>query len=70
MPPPDCATSTRTRRSAGRATDVLRTLATSFALAEFPVFYDTSWERRLSVFTLDNGDGWTLPDRQADGSPT
>lgn len=54
----------------GTSNDILRTLATSFALAEFPVFYDTSWERRLSVFTLDNGDGWTLPDRQADGSPT
>ena len=54
----------------GTSNEILRTFAATFALAEFPVFYDTSWERRLSVFTLDNGDGWTLPDLQADGTPT
>ncbi|MDW8247646.1 MAG: hypothetical protein RMJ84_13835, partial [Sandaracinaceae bacterium] len=33
-------------------------------------FYDTSWESRLSVFALGNGDQFTIPDRQADGSLT
>jgi hypothetical protein len=54
----------------GTSNDILRTYAAAYALSEFPVFYDTSWERRLSVFTLDNGDGWTLPDVQADGGQT
>lgn len=54
----------------GTSNDVLRTYAAVFALAEFPVFYDTSWERRLAIFTLENGDGFAIPDFQPDGSRT
>jgi hypothetical protein len=54
----------------GTSNDILRTYAAVYALSEFPVFYDTSWERRLSVFTLDNGDGWTIPNVQTDGTAT
>jgi hypothetical protein len=54
----------------GTSNDVMRTYAALFALSEFPVFYDTSWERRLAIFTLDNGDGFAIPDFQPDGTPT
>jgi hypothetical protein len=50
--------------------DILRVYATVFALNEFPVFYDTSWERRLAIFALGSGDGFTIPDTQRDGTPT
>ncbi len=50
--------------------DILRVYATIFALNEFPVFYDTSWERRLAVFALGSGDGFTIPDTQRDGTAT
>lgn len=50
--------------------DILRVYATAYALAEFPVFYDNSWERRLDVYQLGNGDGSTIPDLQRDGTTT
>ncbi len=54
----------------GTSNDVLRFYATAYALLEFPVYYDTSWEQRLAVFKLGNGDGFDIPDRQPDGTPT
>ncbi len=55
----------------GSTTDeVLRDWATMLALAEFPVYYDTSFEQRLVVFKLGNGDGYTVPPEIAvDGTP-
>jgi hypothetical protein len=50
--------------------DILRVYATVFALNQFPVFYDSSWERRLAIFALGSGDGFTIPDTQRDGSAT
>jgi hypothetical protein len=50
--------------------EILRDWATVLALAQFPVFYDTSFEQRLSVFKVDAGDSFTLPDVQSDGTPT
>jgi hypothetical protein len=40
------------------------------ALANFPVYFDTTFEQRLSIFKLGNGDQFTIPDVQADGQPT
>src|SRR5690606_37236781 len=54
----------------GTSNDVLRFYAAVFALAEFPVFYDSSWEQRLAVFKLGNADGFDIPDTQPDGSAT
>lgn len=54
----------------GVSNDILRVYATVFALNEFPVFYDTSWERRLAIFALGSGDGFTIPDTQRDGTAT
>ncbi|GAB4205893.1 MAG: hypothetical protein OHK0013_22090 [Sandaracinaceae bacterium] len=50
--------------------DILRVYATAFALSEFPVFFDTSWESRLAIFNIGNGDEFTIPDTQGDGSRT
>ena len=52
------------------SSEVLRIYAAVYALAEFPVYYDTTWEQRLSIFKLDNADGFTIPDFQRDGSTT
>ncbi len=49
---------------------VLRDWATILALATFPVFYDTSFEQRLSVFKRESGDGFRIPATQPDGSAT
>lgn len=54
----------------GTSNDILRFYATVFALLEFPVYYDSSWEQRLAVFKLGNGDGFDIPDRQPDGTAT
>jgi hypothetical protein len=48
----------------------LRDFATISALSEFPVFYDTSFEQRLLVFKLGSGDGYTIPAKRRDGTPT
>lgn len=50
--------------------EILRLYAAIYALAEFPVFYDPSFESRLAVFKLDNADGFTIPDVQLDGEAT
>jgi hypothetical protein len=54
----------------GTSNDILRLYAAIFALAEFPVFYDPSFESRLAIYKLDNADGFTIPDIQLDGQPT
>jgi len=54
----------------GTTNDIMRFYAVVFALAEFPVFYDTSWESRLAVFNIGNGDQFTMPDTQPDGGLT
>ncbi|MCA9606369.1 MAG: hypothetical protein KC619_12270, partial [Myxococcales bacterium] len=54
----------------GTSNEVLRLYASVFALSEFPVFYDPSFESRLAVFKLDNADGFTIPDVRLDGEPT
>ena len=54
----------------GTTNDVLRDWATILALAEFPVYYDTSFEQRLIIFKLSSGEGWGLPNVQPDGTPT
>jgi hypothetical protein len=50
--------------------EILRDWATVLALAQFPVFYDTSFEQRLAVFKVAAGDSFTIPDVQQDGTPT
>ena len=50
--------------------EILRLYAAIYALAEFPVFYDTSFERRLAIFKLENGDGFEIPNVQQDGTQT
>lgn len=54
----------------GTSNEILRVFAAIFALAEFPVFYDPTFEAKLSIFKLDNADGFTIPDVQQDGQPT
>ena len=54
----------------GVDTETLRDFATIQALAEFPVYYDTSFEQRLLVFKLGSGDGYTIPEKHRDGTPT
>jgi hypothetical protein len=54
----------------GTDSDVLRDAAAIFALSEFPVFYDTSFEQRLLVFKLGSGDGYKIPRTRADGTNT
>jgi hypothetical protein len=49
--------------------EVLRDWATILALAQFPVFYDASFEQRLSVFKFGTGDGFRLADIGPDGQP-
>lgn len=49
--------------------DVLRDWAAVLTLATFPVFYDTSFQQRLSIWKLGNGDGLNVPDTRPDGSP-
>ncbi|HJK91468.1 MAG TPA: hypothetical protein RMH85_09045 [Polyangiaceae bacterium LLY-WYZ-15_(1-7)] len=53
----------------GTTNTVLRNWATILALAQFPVFYDSSFEQRLIVFRLGEGTGHDIPDVQPDGSP-
>lgn len=53
----------------GTSNVVLRSWATILALAQFPVFYDSSFEQRLIIFRLGDGSGHDIPDTQPDGSP-
>ncbi len=54
----------------GTSDDILRVYAAVFSLAEFPVFYDPSFEQKLSVYKLDSASGFTIPDVQQDNQPT
>ena len=54
----------------GTSNEIMRLYAAIFALSEFPVFYDPSFESRLAVFKLDSADGFDIPDEQLDGLPT
>lgn len=49
---------------------ILRDWAAMLALAQFPVFYDTTFEQRVQIFKMDSGEGWDIPNTQPDGSPT
>jgi hypothetical protein len=53
----------------GTSNVILRSWATILALAQFPVFYDTSFEQRLIIFKRGTGAGFDLPDTRRDGSP-
>lgn len=53
----------------GTSNVILRSWATILALAQFPVFYDTSFEQRLLVFKRGTGAGFDLPDTLRDGTP-
>jgi len=54
----------------GSDSETLRDFATIQALAEFPVFYDTSFEQRLLVFKNGSGDGYAIPKKRRDGTDT
>jgi hypothetical protein len=54
----------------GTTNEVLRSWAAILALAQFPVYYDTTFEQRLLVFKAGSGGGFEVPDVQADGRPT
>lgn len=54
----------------GTTNEVLRSWAAILALAQFPVYYDTSFEQRLLIFKAGSGSGFNIPDIQPDGSPT
>jgi hypothetical protein len=51
----------------GTTNEIIRDFATIQALSQFPVFFDTSFEQRLSVYKLGNGDGFEIPDVTGDG---
>ena len=53
----------------GTSNVILRSWATILALAQFPVFYDSSFEQRLIIFRAGDGTGHDIPDVQPDGSP-
>jgi len=50
--------------------DIQRVFAAIYSLAEFPVFYDPTFERRLAIFKMDAGESFTIPNVQLDGQPT
>ena len=50
--------------------EILRDWATILALAQFPVYFDPSFEQRLVVFRNGTGEGFEVPDVQPDGSPS
>ena len=54
----------------GTTNEVLRSWAAILALAQFPVYYDTSFEQRLLIFKAGSGAGFDIPDIQPDGAPT
>lgn len=47
----------------------LRDWASQLALANFPVFYDSSFEQRLVIWKIGDGTGADIPDTRRDGSP-
>ncbi|HHH31623.1 MAG TPA: hypothetical protein ENK57_25195 [Polyangiaceae bacterium] len=54
----------------GTSNEILRLFASIFALSEFPVYYNPSFESRLAVFKLDSADGFVIPDVRLDGGAT
>ena len=54
----------------GTSNEVLRSWAAVLALAQFPVYYDTTFEQRLLVFKAGSGIGFNIPDVQPNGRPT
>ena len=54
----------------GTSNEVLRAWATILALAQFPVYFDPTFEQRLVVFRRGTGEGFRIPDVQADGEPS
>lgn len=54
----------------GTSNALLRSWATILALAQFPVFFDTTFEQRLQIFRVGSGAGFTIPDVQQDDSTT
>ncbi len=50
--------------------EILRSWATVLALAQFPIYYDPSFEQRIAIFRSGTGDGFTIPDVQPDGDTT
>ena len=52
----------------GTSNVILRSWATILALAQFPVFYDSSFEQRLIIFKRGTGVGFDLPDQRRDGT--
>lgn len=53
----------------GTTNIILRSWATALALAQFSVYYDASFEQRLLVFKLGDGNAHDIPDVRPDGSP-
>jgi hypothetical protein len=54
----------------GSDSEVLRDAAAIQALAQFPIYYDTSFEQRLLVFRTGSGEGYEIPKTRGDGTPT
>ncbi len=54
----------------GTSNEILRSWAAILALAQFPVYYDTTFEQRLLVFKAGSGVAFDIADVQPDGSPT
>jgi hypothetical protein len=54
----------------GTTNEVLRSWAAILALAQFPVYYDTTFEQRLLIFKAGSGAGFNIPDVQPNGRPT
>lgn len=53
----------------GTSNTILRSWAGILALAQFPVFYDTSFEQRLVIYKLGSGTGFDLGTIAGDGGP-
>ncbi len=53
----------------GTTNVILRSWATILSLAQFPVYYDASFEQRLLIFKPGTGSSFDLPDTRRDGSP-
>lgn len=54
----------------GTSNIVLRTWAATLALAQFAVYYDSSFEQRLIIYRLGDQNGHQIPDTQPDtGAP-
>ena len=54
----------------GTVSDFLRLWGAQLALAFFPVYYDTTYQQRLVIFKAGSGEGFDIPNFQADGTVT